>query len=556
MRQSLWIFFLLASLSYSQTKDDVAATVEGTVTNSVTSQPVKGAQVHLLPVTGCGPMQQVVTDATGRFQFAGVTAGTCRVVADARGYLRRSARINNQAPRGQVITVKAAQHVSDVSILLDPMSVIRGRVLNLDGDPMVACPVQAMRVSRRHNAPRGMGQGQTDDRGEYRVFDLVPGDYYVVANCNAGSTGMAMVFSRGGQNQQQPDDLTYVPTYYPGVSDLKQASVVTLKPGDEATVDISVSKQKTVHVRGTVSGDLPEGMGAMAMLMPRDLSIFEGPRGAPVIGGNFDIAGILPGSYLLIVTAQGPNSARKVAKEEVDVGPDGVEGLSLALASTTNLKGAIRVDGTPPAGTNLSGLMVMLQTPQGGGRPASAYGMEAGFGQVEPNGNFEIHDLAPGNYVVGLTANGGNFRDWYTKSVQFAGRDVTDSGLRVGAATRGATLDIVVSSRGASVEGTVVDSNNQPLGNIPVMAIPDESRRKRFDLYDVSPSDERGHFELRGLASGEYSIIAAEGIELDDRFDLDAVAKYAREGTSVHLDDAAKKTIQLKVAPSLAAENE
>lgn len=555
MRHSLWIFLLLASVSYSQTKDDASASIEGTVTNSVTSQPVKSAQVHLVPVSGCGPMQQVVTDATGRFQFGGISAGTCRVLADARGYLRKSERINNQAPAGQVIAVKAAQHVSDVNILLDPMSVIRGRVLNVDGDPMVGCPVQAMRVTRRHNAPRGMSQGQTDDRGEYRVFDLVPGDYYVVANCNAGSTGMGMVFSRG-QREQVTDDLSYVPTYYPGVAELKQASVVTVKPGDEATVDISVSKQKTVHVRGTVSGELPEGMGVMAMLMPRDLSIFEGPRGAPVIGGNFDISGILPGSYLLIVTAQGPNTPRKVAKEDVDVGPDGVEGLSLALASTANLKGAIRVDGTVPAGTNLSGLVVMLQTPQVGGRPASAFGMEAGFGQVDENGNFEIHDVAPGNYVVGLTANGENFRDWYTKTVQFAGHDVTDAGLRVGAGTRGATLDIVVSTHGASVEGTVVDSNNQPLGNISVMAIPDESRRKRFDLYDVSPSDERGHFELRGLASGEYSVIAAEGIELDDRFDLDAVAKYAREGTAVHLDDAAKKTIQLTLSPSLGAESQ
>ena len=122
-----------------------------------------------------------------------------------------------------------------------------------------------------------MSAGQTDDRGEYRVFDLVPGDYYVIANCESNG-GMSQPLGAGSDPSNE--ELSYVPAYYPGVPSLKEASIVTVHSADEVAVDISVTRQKTYHVRGSVTGvvDSPNEPPAIAMLVPRDLAIFQGPH--------------------------------------------------------------------------------------------------------------------------------------------------------------------------------------------------------------------------------------------------------------------------------------
>ncbi len=77
MRLMQWLLILLlfTSVSYSQTKEDTAATIEGTVTNLVTSQPVNGADISLFPVWQVNTSQAVTTDERGRFEFTGVKPG-------------------------------------------------------------------------------------------------------------------------------------------------------------------------------------------------------------------------------------------------------------------------------------------------------------------------------------------------------------------------------------------------------------------------------------------------------------------------------------------------
>jgi hypothetical protein len=439
-----------------------------------------------------------------------------------------------------------------LTFALKQMGIIHGRVVNADGDPMVRCAVQALQVNARRNQPRGMSHGQTDDRGEYRIFDLVPGDYYVIVNCQ-GSGGMSMPLGVGGDPANE--ELSYVPMYYPGVPSLKEASIVSVRSADEVSVDISVTRQKTYHVRGVVTGtvDTPGGPPPTALLVPRDLAIVQGPRMAAVVNGNFDVRGVIPGSYVLVVTLEQANSQKKVAREDVEVGAADVDGLTLVLGNIASIKGTLRVEGGMPPNTNLSLLMVNLQAPEAGALAGPSLTGTSAEARINPDGTFEIPEVAPGNYMVGLTANGTAFRDWYTKSVRFAGRDVTDAGVRIGSGTSG-SLEILVSAHGASVEGTVVDSNNLPVPNVGVMAIPDESRRKRWDLYDGGRTDDRGHFELRGLAAGEYSIVAAQNLDMDDRFDVDTMTKFAREGTRMRLEDADHKTVQLNPSASVTAD--
>ena len=99
----------------------------------------------------------------------------------------------------------------------------------------------------------------------------------------------------------------------------------------------------------------------MALLVPRDLAIMQGPRMAAVVNGNFDVRGVIPGSYVLVVTLEQPNSPKKIAREEVGVGAADLDGLTMVLGNMASIKGTLRVEGGMPPNTNLSLLVVNLQ---------------------------------------------------------------------------------------------------------------------------------------------------------------------------------------------------
>src|SRR5262249_22154467 len=117
--------------------------------------------------------------------------------------------------------------------------------------------------------------GQTDDKGQYRVWGLMPGDYYVTAT--ARGFGGAPVFGGGrlggpggpgpdGQGRgrfggglgaafsSEEESVAYAPTYYPGVPSVIDATKVTLGVSQEA-LDVSFMLQlvRTARITGKVT---------------------------------------------------------------------------------------------------------------------------------------------------------------------------------------------------------------------------------------------------------------------------------------------------------------
>jgi hypothetical protein len=61
-------------------------------------------------------------------------------------------------------------------------------------------------------------------------------------------------------------------------------------------------------------------------------------------------------------------------------------------------------------------------------------------------------------------------RDYFVKSINLGSKDVADTGFTTGGGSY--SLDILVSSKGATVEGTVLDAKDQPVVDAEVVAIP------------------------------------------------------------------------------------
>src|SRR5262249_54000360 len=111
----------------------------------------------------------------------------------------------------------------------------------------------------------------TDDRGEYRLFWLPPGVYYVTAQPSGQSfpggafvimddanhrtvrvtaNGATLNGSRSGIDKLGQAD---APLFYPGTADSRSAAPIDLKPGlDISGIDFSLERVRTHTVRGTV----------------------------------------------------------------------------------------------------------------------------------------------------------------------------------------------------------------------------------------------------------------------------------------------------------------
>jgi len=150
-----------------------------------------------------------------------------------------------------------------------------------------------------------------------------------------------------------------------------------------------------------------------------------------------------------------------------------------------------------------------------------------------------------GNYQLVVGARTDAFRDYYTKSVMMDGREVVDTGFQV---SGGATLDVLVSGKGATIEGTVVDSSSraEPVANAYVMTAPSSGKRERPDAYQVTRTDEGGRFQMRGVSPGEFVVVGLEKMEMDAR-NPEFLKKYADKAVTVKVEQGEKKSLQVKV---------
>src|SRR6185436_3255897 len=112
-------------------------------------------------------------------------------------------------------------------------AIITGRIVDEFGEPVADAQVAPMRYvnqgGRRRLTPSGR-MSMTNDIGEYRIFGLAPGQYYVSATLRGG---MMM-------NAQSDDRVGYAPTYFPGTGNVGEAQKLTIALG-QILNDINVS---------------------------------------------------------------------------------------------------------------------------------------------------------------------------------------------------------------------------------------------------------------------------------------------------------------------------
>ncbi len=198
--------------------------MSGHVTNALTGEPLKKADVHLDYANRTGQMSGPrgyggLADADGQFRFEAVEPGEYSLSADHSGFLYSSygSKAPNQA--GTNLVLVPGQQVSNLNIALFPQAVISGRVVDEDGDPVPAM-VQIFALAWKHGKQTLQPRRGTaaNDLGEYRLSGLSPGKYYISAQSRSGNGRRELPAIPGKA------DIRSVRTFFPDATSIESAA--------------------------------------------------------------------------------------------------------------------------------------------------------------------------------------------------------------------------------------------------------------------------------------------------------------------------------------------
>src|SRR3954462_5454829 len=141
----------------------------------------------------------VLTDDQGVFDLAELPAGRYTLTVSKSGFVSLSYGQRRPLQAGTPLQLTDGQQLKGIAFQLPRGSVIGGRVLDEDGEAMPGVSVRVMRYQYLQGERRltPAGAGQTDDKGQYRVWGLMPGDYYVNATARGGFGGPFGQFGPG-----------------------------------------------------------------------------------------------------------------------------------------------------------------------------------------------------------------------------------------------------------------------------------------------------------------------------------------------------------------------
>src|ERR1700740_1953529 len=179
------------------------------------------------------PAAQSKTDSEGYYHLSGLRASNYQVSTFTPNMI--PADNAPPSPMGypyfvlsKSILLGAGEDVAEIDLKLARGGVITGKVTDADDKPVVEERVSLQPVSENGQpairVPTMQGLSfQTDDRGVYRIYGLLPGRYRVSVG---QSTSSGIVGSTSG---------FYVLTYHPDTTDFNRATVVDLTAGGEAS---------------------------------------------------------------------------------------------------------------------------------------------------------------------------------------------------------------------------------------------------------------------------------------------------------------------------------
>jgi hypothetical protein len=180
-----------------------------------------------------------------------------------------------------------------------------------------------------------------------------------------------------------------------------------------------------------------------------------------------------------------------VGRQVISVGNGDLDRVVVEMKPGIEVSGAIVLEGA-----------TVTTWPQIALTPTEGVDYPSDFVTIDGNGRFAVAGLEPAPYRVNV---GAVPPPMFIKSMRFNGHDIAGEPIDLGLAPSG-SLEIVISGRAGSINGTVSDSAGSVGSAITVVA----QARGTQNPARVALTDENGRFSLAGLPPGEYGLMAVE----------------------------------------------
>lgn len=509
--------------------------VKGVVLNSVTHMPVARALVD-------SHQGAVLTDNEGRFEL-NLPEGMTQISVKRPGYGARGQASNHG--------IRVGPNLPALTFNLIPEAVIAGQVTLSTSDPADGIRVLAYRRRIVNGRQQWTVENstRTNSDGAFRIAGLQPGDYLVYTTPSRDTDGP---LTRGATVYGYPA------AYYPGVSDITSAGVLTLSAGQRAEADFILTRQEFYRVTVSVTN---REVGPGINLQVRDRS--GRPAGVPVrFNADQGTAETnLPnGSYFLEGRHRG--ESQLYGRVDLTVAGAPVSGVHLALVPLHAIPVTIRRAFTNGSAGNGGGLVLAEGSPSlsGAGLNMSLIPADEFFGQMGAVGglhpaegstdgsSFEIENVTPGRYWVETSAFEG-----YVSSITSGGVDLAREPLVVGSGGSTAPIEVTLRDDIATITAQItvgLSGSQSPTSSVGeqheiyVYAIPLFASSGPIRMSGGQGS---GEITIPALAPGSYRVVAFDSPQEIDFHTPEGLAKYATMGETATVDAGGSAHVQLDV---------
>jgi hypothetical protein len=550
-----------------------SSVVEGVVANAGTSEPIDGVTVELSAASAnpaSGDIRLVATNERGEFRFTDVKTGDYRLVATHSNGKYAPAEYLQRNPRGTglALSIAQGQRATGLRLEMTPTSSISGRILDSAGFPVGDARVFALETVFKHGNKilNIVETVQTNDLGEFRLFWLLPGEYYLAAKRESphrrtvpltinppgyGATSEEAVSPaivrrqlESGEVSEEIDPITY----FSGTTDFQKAAKITLPAGGSLTADILLASRVVTHrIRGRVLDDAGQRLAGTTV---RAIPLKNGPQvvipyGTTNSAGVFEIAGAVPGEYSVFAVANSTfNPLARGAVTgwtSVEVGSTDIENVTVTMRPVLSITGRIQVEGGAVSQiATLRRIAIELH------RNPDIFGMPAGPGPANPSadGVFRFDSVSAGYFQLEISSLP---PDAYVKEVRMGQQDLLGVPFKVEDSTV-LPVDVTIGLDGATVDGVVVNSRQSPIANATVVLVPDAPLRDRSGAYRTGSTDTQGRFSIRAVPPGRYTAVAWDVVEPGSWYDPELLSGRAGTGTPVRLDSGTRANVRIQAS--------